>query len=89
MRGKFPKTCKHFNSPKNDIKSPLGYFHITETLPFSINCILKFLREAQGKFPRGNIPRDSSGNGVGNIYLQISLHFPFIYAEIMRKFPTG
>ena len=29
MRGKFPQPCKHFNSPKNDIKSSLGYFHTT------------------------------------------------------------
>ena len=53
MRGKFPQTCKHFNSPNNDIKSSLGYFHITGTLPMSLNCILKFLREARGKYPQG------------------------------------
>ena len=33
MRGKFPRTCKHFNSPKNEIKSSPGYFHLTGTLP--------------------------------------------------------
>ena len=27
MRGMFSQTCKHFNSPKKDIKSSLGYFH--------------------------------------------------------------
>ena len=42
MRGKFPQICKHFNSPKNDIKSSLGYFDITGTLPMSLNRILKF-----------------------------------------------
>ena len=44
----------------------------------SLNCILKFLREAGGKFPRGNIPRDSTGKGGGNIH--IPLHCPFISA---------
>ena len=58
MRGKFHQTCKQFGSPKNDIKSSLGYFHIIEIPPVSLNCILKFLREARGKIPRGNIPRD-------------------------------
>ena len=69
IRGKFPQTSKHFNSPKNDIKSSLGYFHITWTLPMSLNCILKFLREAQRKFPRGNIPTDAAG---GNIHIETS-----------------
>ena len=76
MRGKFPQTCKHFNSPKNDIKSSLGYLRITETLPMSLNCILKFLKGAQGKFPHGNIPKDSTGKGGGNIHIENSLHFP-------------
>ena len=90
MRGKFPQTFKHFNSPKNDIKSSLGYFHITGTLPMSLNCILKFLREAQGKFPRGNIPRDSTGKGGGNIHIENSPSFPLNFRrEIMRKFPQG
>ena len=76
MRGKFPQTCKHFNSPKNDIKSSLGYFHITGTLPMSLNFILKFLREARGKFRRGNIPRDSTGKVGGNIHVENSPSFP-------------
>ena len=46
----------------------------------SLNCILKFLREARGKFPHGNIPRDSTGKGGGNIHIENSLHFPFISA---------
>ena len=58
MRGKFPKTCKHFNSPKIDIKSSLGYSHITGALPMTLNCILKFLREARGKFPHGKFHRE-------------------------------
>ena len=33
MRGKFPQTWIHINSPKNDFKSSLEYFHITGTLP--------------------------------------------------------
>ena len=61
MRGNIPQTCKHLNSPNNDIKSSLGYFHISWTFPMSLNCILKILGEAQGKFPCGNIPRDSTG----------------------------
>ena len=32
MRGKFHQPCKHFNSPKNDIKSSLEYSHITWTI---------------------------------------------------------
>ena len=90
MNGKFPQTCKHFNSPKDDIKSSLGYFHITGTLPMSLNCILKFLREALGKFPHGNIPRDSTGKGGGNIHIENSPSFPLNFRrEIMRKFPQG
>ena len=90
MRGKFPQTFKHFNSPNNDIKSWLGYFHITGTLPMSFNCILKFLRETRGKFPRGNIPRDSTGKGGGNIHIENSPPFPLnFHREIMRKFPQG
>ena len=90
MRGKFPQTCKHFNSPKNDIKSSLGYFHITGKLPMSLNCILEFLREVQGKFPRGNIPRDSTGKGGGNLHIENSPLFPLHFRrEIMWKFPQG
>ena len=90
MRGKFPKTCEHFNSPKNEIKSSLGYFHITGILPMSLNYILKFLRETQGKFPGGNIPRDSTGKGGGIIHIENSLSFPLNFRrEFMRKFPQG
>ena len=42
MRGKFPQTCKNVNSPKNDIKSSLGYFHITGT--YKIILHFKILR---------------------------------------------
>ena len=66
------QTCKHVNSPKNDIKSSLGYFHITGTLPIKLYCILKFWGETQGKSPRGNIPRDSTGKGGGNIAVENS-----------------
>ena len=90
MRGKFHQTCKQFGSPKNDIKSSLGYFHIIEIPPVSLNCILKFLREARGKFPRGNIPRDSTGKGSGNIHIENSPSFLLHFRrEIMRKFPQG
>ena len=50
IRGKFPQTCKHFNSLKNDIKSSLGYFHITGTLPMLLYCILKFLGKHKANF---------------------------------------
>ena len=76
MRGKFPWTCKHFNSPNNDIKSSLGYFHITGTPPMSLNCILKFFWEAWGKFPCGSFPRDSTGKGGGNMHIENSPEFP-------------
>ena len=48
MRGKFSQTCKHFNSPKNDIKSSLGYFQQTGTLPMPFYCLLKFWRKHEG-----------------------------------------
>ena len=48
----------------------------------SLNCILKYLREAQGKFPRGNIPRDYTGKGGGKYP---HTKFPFISPE----FPQG
>ena len=55
MRGKFPQTCKPYNSPKHDIKSSLGYFHMIGILPMSLNCILKypqgFYRERSRKYP--------------------------------------
>ena len=38
MSGKFPKTCKHFNSPKNDIKSSLGYFHTGTYIPENLTA---------------------------------------------------
>ena len=43
----------------------------------SLNCVLKFLREARGKFPHGNIPRDSTGKGGGNIRRDDPLKFPY------------
>ena len=90
MRGKFPQTCKYFTSPKNDIKSSLGYFHITGTLPMSLKCIVKFLREAQRKFLRRNIPRDSTGKWGRNIHTKNSPLFPLNFLrEIMRTFPQG
>ena len=90
MRGKYPQTFKHFNSPKNDIKSSLGYFYITGTHPMSLNCNFKFLREARGKFLLGNIPTDSTGKGGGNIHIEISPTFPLNFRrEIMRKFSPG
>ena len=73
----FPQTCKHFYSPKkNDIKSSLEYFHITWTLPMSLNCDSKFFRQARGKFPHGDITKDFTGKGGGNIYREISPSFP-------------
>ena len=52
----------------------------------SSNCVLKFLREARGKFPHGNIPRESTGKGGGNIHKESSPSFPLNFRrEIMRK----
>ena len=83
-----PHTCKHIDSPKNDIKTSFGYFHITTTLPRSLNRILKFLREARGKFVHGNISRNSTGKEGGNIHIKNSLSFPLNFRmEIIRKFP--
>ena len=59
MRGRFPQTCKHFISPKNDIKSSLECFHITETLPMSLNCI--FLGKHEGNFHTDISPGISRG----------------------------
>ena len=89
MRGMFSQTCKHFHSPKNDIKSSLGYFHTFGTLSMSLYILhFEFLRETPEKFPCGNIPRDSTGKGGGNIHIENSPSFPPIfYREIMRKFP--
>ena len=58
MREKFPQTNKHFNTPKNEIKSSLAYFHIiTGTLPMSLSFILIFegsVRElSTWKYPQG------------------------------------
>ena len=79
MGGKFPQTCKQLNSPNNDIKSSLGYFPIIGSLPMSLNCILNFLREARGKFPRGNIPSDYTG---GNIHMENPPSFSWNHEEI-------
>ena len=42
----------------------------------SLNFIVNFLREARGKFPRGNIPRDSTGKRGRNIHIENSPSFP-------------
>ena len=55
-------------------------FHITWTLSMSLNCILKFLKEAGGQFPCGNIPRDSTRNGGGITLIGSSPAFPWIFA---------
>ena len=70
MRGNFPQTCKHFNSPKNDIKSSLGYFHITWKYP---RRKFPFISP---EFPQGNyeeispgmIPWNSPINLRGNLW---------------------
>ena len=80
IQGKFPKTIKCFISTQNDIKSSLWYFHITGTLPMSWNCILKFLREARGKIPRGNIPGIPQGKEAEISTSKILLQFPWISA---------
>ena len=85
MRGKFPQTCKHFNSPKNDIKSSLGYFHITGILPMSLNCIIKIREISTQKYPQ-----EFHEQGGGNIHIENSPSFPLNFRrEIMRKFPQG
>ena len=95
MRGNIPQTCKHLNSPNNDIKSSLGYFHISWTFPMSLNCILKILGEAQGKFPCGNIPRDSTGKYPHRKFPFIPHEFPegnyeeFSAGMIPRKSPLN
>ena len=81
MRGKFPQTVKHFNSPKNDVKSSLGYFQITGTLPMSLNCILKNLRKARVKFPAEISPGIPQGKEAETPHSK----FPFISPE----FPQG
>ena len=90
MRGKFPITCKHFNSPKIDIKSSLGYFHTTVG-PFQCHYIaIWILRETRVKFPHGNIPGDSRGKGGGDILVENS---PLISPKFPRwtyeEFSTG
>ena len=53
-----------------------------------IKLHLEILREAQGKFPRGNITRDSTGGG--NIHIENSHSFPLNFRwKVMRKFPQG
>ena len=37
MRVKFPQTCKHFKSPKSDMKSSMGYFQITGNFPMLLS----------------------------------------------------
>ena len=77
---------QHINSPKNDIKSSLGYFLSTGTLPMSLYCILKIW----GKFPCGNTLSDSIGKGCGNIHIENSPLFLLNFrTEIMRKFLRG
>ena len=67
--GNFPKPVNILIHHK---MTSLGYEHITGTRPMSLNCILKFLREAGGKFPHGKIPRDSTGKGGGLIHVENS-----------------
>ena len=52
MRGKFLQTCKDLNSPNNDIKSSLGFFHIK--LHFEI--FEGFHRERRRKYPHRKFP---------------------------------
>ena len=89
MRGKFPQTCKNFNSPKNDIEWSLGYFQTTGTLPMSLNRILQFGGKHERNF-HVNIPRDSTGKGGRNFHIENSPSFLLnFHREIMRKFPQG
>ena len=79
MREKFPQTNKHFNTPKNEIKSSLAYFHITGTLPMSCNFILLFEGRVTDlstwKYPQGFY-----GKGGRNIHMENSPLFPRISA---------
>ena len=50
-----------------------------ENPAMSLYCILKFGGESQGKFPRGHIPRDSTGKYGGNIHIE---KFPLIPPEV-------
>ena len=48
----------------------------------------KQFNPAQGKFPRGNITRDSRGGG--NIHIENSRSCPLNFRwKVMRKFPQG
>ena len=87
MRGKFPQTCKHFNSPNNGIKSSLVYFHTTG--PFLCHYIVfwnfegnlrkisrwkypqGFHRERRWKYPHRTFPFISSTFPLGN-YEEVS-----------------
>ena len=85
MRGKFPQSCKHFNSPKNDLKSSLGYF--------SHNWDLSHVIKLQFKIFEGStweISRDSTGKGAEYIHIENTPSFPLHFRrEIVRKFPQG
>ena len=86
MRGKFPQTCKPYSSPKNDIKSSLGYFHITGTFPRSFNCIFLIFREARENFH----VEISPGKGGVNIHIETSPSFPQgNYEEISAGIPQN
>ena len=89
MRGKFPITCKHFNSPKIDIKSSLGYFHTTGTISMSLYCNLNFegnkSKISTWKYPRG-FQRERRGRYTRRKFPLISPKFPrWTYEE----FSTG
>ena len=76
--GSFPKPVNILTYQKYDIKSSLGYFHITGSWDpaYVMKMHFESLREARGKFPRGNIPRDSTGKGGRNIHIENSPEFP-------------
>ena len=85
MRGKFPQICKLFYSPKNDIKSSLGYFHTTGTLPMSLYCILKFEGKLEGNIPMG-FPRERRRRYP---HRKFPFIFPNFLREIVRRFHQG
>ena len=47
----------------------------------SLSFFLKYLREAQGKFPRGNIPKILLVKGDGNIHIENSPSFPLNFCR--------
>ena len=77
---KFPQSCNHFNSPKNDVKSSLGYFHVTGTLPMSLNCIFKFWGKHERNFHVEISPGIPQGNEAEISTDKVPLHFPWISA---------